>query len=154
MPEIAPSPRLHGEHRPRLHGPLDDTMQAWGTYGVNCGPSCTSKLGVDPDLGHGKLSIVPQVPGGQQKVAVATSGSAAEPSMSAHALRTRRSAEVTIHGVDAAVTIGAVLPAGAKVAGVSVDGRSTQYKLVETTRGTEVHVVADGARSTLRIALR
>ncbi|QNE18789.1 glycogen debranching protein [Kribbella qitaiheensis] len=153
MPEIAPSPDSPA-NIDRAFTDRSMTMQAWGTYGV-LWPVVHQQLGVDPDLGHGRLSIVPQIPGGQQKVAGSNirlgHGSVDVSSRLANkAIRT----EVTIHGVGAAVTIGAVLPAGAKIASVSVDGRSTQYKLVTTTRGTEVHVAAHGSRSTVVITLR
>ena len=153
MPEIAPSPDSPA-NIDRAFTDRSMTLQAWGTYGV-LWPVVHQQLGVDPELGHGKLSIVPQLPGGQQKVAgsnIRLGRGAVDVSarLAGKEIRT----EVAIHGLDAAVTIGAVLPAGAEVAGVSVDGRGTPYKLVTTTRGTEVHVLAHGARSTLRIALR
>jgi hypothetical protein len=56
--------------------------------------------------------------------------------------------------VHADVTVGAVLPAGAKVAAVSLDGRRTAYELVTTSRGTEVRVAARGSSSSLSITVR
>ncbi len=67
MPEIAPSPDSPA-NIDRAFTDRSMTLQAWGTYGV-LWPVVHQQLGVDPDLGHGKLSIVPQIPGGQQKVA-------------------------------------------------------------------------------------
>jgi len=61
--------------------------------------------------------------------------------------------DVTVKGVGASVTIGAVLPSGAKVRSVTLDGRSAAYKLVTTTRGVEVQVPARGASSALKITL-
>ena len=52
-------------------------MQAWGHYGT-AWAVVHQQLGVRPDLGHGRLEVVPQVPDGQPSVAGrATSGSAA-----------------------------------------------------------------------------
>ena len=42
-------------------------MQAWGNYGT-AWPVVHQQLGVRPDLGHGRLEIVPQVPAGQPRV--------------------------------------------------------------------------------------
>ena len=152
MPEIAPSPDFIA-NIDRAFTDRSMTMQAWGTYGV-LWPVVHQQLGVDPDLGDGLLSIIPQIPGGQQKVAGSNirlgRGSV---DVSSSLANKEILTDVTVDRVDAAVTIGAVLPAGAQVASVSVDGRSTQYKLVTTTRGTEVHVPANGSHSTLRITL-
>ena len=55
-----------------------------------------------------------------------------------------------------ALTIGAVLPTGAKVASVRLDGHRHDYRVVSTARGREV-LVSGGhgrGRTTLRVALR
>jgi len=49
--------------------------------------------------------------------------------------------------VRAALTIGHVLPAGADVAGVTLDGRGVSFTTLETARGTEVVVDAGTTRS-------
>ncbi len=67
MPEIAPSP----DSPANIGRPFTDrsmALQAWGTYGV-LWPVVHQQLGVDPDLGNGKVAVVPQLPAGQQKVA-------------------------------------------------------------------------------------
>jgi hypothetical protein len=153
MPEIAPSP----DSPANIGRPFYDrsmTLQAWGTYGV-LWPVVHQQLGVDPDLGHGQVSVVPQIPGGQQKVAGSNirlgRGSVdVAASLVNKALRT----DVTVNGVDAAFTIGAVLPAGSKVGKVTLDGSDAQYKLVKTSRGTEVQVLAKQSTSTLIVTLR
>lgn len=61
--------------------------------------------------------------------------------------------DVKVTGVGATFTIGAVLPAGASVKSVSLDGHEAQYKLVTTTRGVEVQVAARGSSSALTITL-
>ena len=43
-------------------------LQAWGTYGT-LWPVVHQQLGVGPDLGRAYLEVVPQVPGGQARVA-------------------------------------------------------------------------------------
>ena len=67
MPEIAPSP----DFAANIDRPLYDrsmVLQAWGTYGT-LWPVVHQQLGVSPDLGRGQLTVVPQVPDGQSRVA-------------------------------------------------------------------------------------
>src|SRR3954454_2416580 len=67
MPEIAPSPDFPANIE---HDFLSrsSVLQAWGAYGV-LWPVVHQQLGVDPDLGHGRLTVVPQLPPGQRRVA-------------------------------------------------------------------------------------
>ncbi|TDO49034.1 hypothetical protein EV643_1063 [Kribbella sp. VKM Ac-2527] len=153
MPEIAPSPDAPAN----INRPFYDrsmALQAWGAYGI-LWPVVAQQLGVSPDLGHGRLAIVPQLPEGQNKIAGSNirlgSGSA---DVSASLVNKELRTNVRIEGIKANVTIGAVLPAGAEVARVALDGRGTAYKLVPTARGTEVQVVARGTSSSLKITLR
>jgi hypothetical protein len=153
MPEIAPSP----DSPANIGRPFYDrsmALQAWGAYGI-LWPVIHQQLGVDPDLGHGRIAVVPQLPAGQQKVAgsnirVGRGSVDVSARLTGKALWT----DVTAKGVGAALTVGAVLPSGAKVKSVSVDGRTAQYKLVTTARGTEVQVPAKGSHTELRITLR
>ncbi|MFI5697695.1 glycogen debranching protein [Kribbella sp. NPDC051586] len=152
MPEIAPSP----DSAANIGRPFYDrsmALQAWGAYGI-LWPVIHQQLGVDPDLGHGRIAVVPQLPEGQQKVAgsniLVGRGSV---DVSARLTGKALSTDVTAKGVGATLTIGAVLPSGAKVKTVTVDGRTAQYKLVTTSRGTEVHVPAKGSHTELRITL-
>ncbi|WP_238173352.1 glycogen debranching protein [Kribbella speibonae] len=153
MPEIAPSP----DSPANIGRPFYDrsmTLQAWGAYGI-LWPVVHQQLGVDPDLGHGRIAVVPQLPEGQQKVAgsnIRVGRGAVD--VSARLTGKALSTEVTAKGVGAALTVGAVLPTGAKVHSVTVDGHAAQYKLVTTSRGTEVHVAARGARTLLTITLK
>jgi len=67
MPEIAPSP----DSPANIGRPFYDrsmALQAWGAYGI-LWPVIHQQLGVDPDLGHGRVSVIPQLPQGQHKVA-------------------------------------------------------------------------------------
>ncbi|MGW7681929.1 glycogen debranching protein [Kribbella sp. NPDC054772] len=152
MPEIAPSP----DSPANIGRPFYDrsmTLQAWGAYGI-LWPVIHQQLGVDPDLGHGRIAVVPQLPQGQPKVAGSNirvgQGSV---DVSQRLAGKELSTDVTVKGVGADVTVGAVLPSGAKVKSVAVNGHAAQYKLVTTSRGTQVQVPAQGARTTLAITL-
>jgi hypothetical protein len=153
MPEIAPSPDFVAN----IDRPFYDrsmALQAWGAYGI-LWPVVHQFLGVSPDLGRDRVSVVPQVPAGQPSVAgrnvVLGKGSA---DVTAWASGTQLRTDVKVRGPRLALTIGAVLPAGASVKSVSLDGHGTAYQLVNTTRGTEVHVSANGgSTSSLRITL-
>ena len=43
-------------------------LQAWGTYGI-LWPVVHYQLGVSPDAGRDRFTVVPQIPSGQYKVA-------------------------------------------------------------------------------------
>ncbi len=66
MPEIFPSPD-QGANIDRCWTCRSMFMQAWGNYGT-AWPVVHQWLGVRPDLGAGRLSVVPQVPQGQHSV--------------------------------------------------------------------------------------
>jgi hypothetical protein len=73
------------------------------------------------------------------------------------ATRTRHRLTTTVDlRVDAALTIGHVLPDGARVRAVSLDGARVDHDIVHTARGRELRVDAgEGTgRRTLRITLR
>jgi hypothetical protein len=151
MPEIAPSP----DSAANIGRPFYDrsmTLQAWGTYGI-LWPVIHQQLGVDPDLGHGRVSVVPQLPAGQPKVAgsnirLGRGSIDVSARLAGKELRT----DLTVHKVKAAFTVGAVIPAGAKIVQVTLNGRATPYQVVRTARGTEVHVTARDSAA-LRIML-
>lgn len=153
MPEIAPSPDFPAN----IGRPFYDrsmALQAWGAYGI-LWPVVHQQLGVSPDLGRDRVSVVPQVPAGQPSVAGRNvklgKGSA---DVASWAAGKRLGTDVKLRGSRLALTIGAVLPAGASVRSVTLDGHRAAYKLVRTTRGTEVQVSTHGSRSSLRITLR
>jgi hypothetical protein len=110
---------------------------------------------VRPDLGHGRLEVVPQVPAGQTTVRGAhiRLGSGFADVRASH---TGTSYQTTIAvdqrvGADQ-VAIGHTLPAGARPAAVFLDGRRVHnYRVLETNRGTEVTVPTDAGRHTLTI---
>jgi hypothetical protein len=141
MPEIAPE----GDFTPNIDRRFTErsmVLQAWGAYGT-LWPVVAQQLGVSPDLGRDHVSVVSQVPAGQQVV----SGSnirlgddgvvAVRSEAGASVLRTR----VTLDRPGTSLTIGHVLPAGASVAEVTLDGAPAQWRIVRTARGREL--VAD-----------
>ena len=64
MPEIVPGGDF-GANIDRLFTERSMVMQAWGAYGV-LWPVVHQWLGVSPDLGRGRVAVVPQLPPGQQ----------------------------------------------------------------------------------------
>src|SRR5205814_5965942 len=116
-------------------------LQAWGTYGI-LWPVVHFELGVAPDLGRGAVEVVPQVPDGQSSVAGRDirlgTGSV---DVAATRTPTRLTTMVT-RNLSAALTIGAVVPAGRRVASVTCNGAPVAYTVVPTARGQEVRVAA------------
>ncbi|HWM06036.1 MAG TPA: hypothetical protein VNP92_27145, partial [Actinophytocola sp.] len=153
MPEIAPSPDFVAN----IDRPFYDrsmSLQAWGAYGI-LWPVVHQHLGVAPDLGNGRLSVVPQLPEGQNRIGgkdirLGSHGSVdVSVKLSGHRLRV--STEVDRTRAD--LTVGAVLPAGTEATGVTYNGRSVDFEVVQTTRGTEVR--ADVRRDgTLEVSFR
>ena len=146
MPEIAPSPDFPAN----IGRPLYDrsmVLQAWGTYGI-LWPVVHQQLGVSPDLGRGALTVVPQVPGGQHRVAGANIR-LGDGSVDVAAERTTSALTTTVtrHG-STHLFIGHVLPTGAEVGSVTLDGTPTAYVMRQTARGREVVVDAGTGTST------
>jgi hypothetical protein len=157
MPEIAPSPDF-GANIDRGFVDRSMMLQAWGTYGT-LWPVIAQQLGVAPDLGHGRLAVVPQLPDGQTRIA----GSAIRLGSAGSVDVTTRRADgmlrtfVHVDGLSStALTIGAVLPDGATVGSVLLNGTPVPYLVVQTARGAEVRVDAGqaGGDTTLTIVLR
>jgi hypothetical protein len=156
MPEIAPSPDFDPPNIDRKETERSMVLQAWGAYG-NLWPVVSQQLGVGPDMGRGRLQVVPQVPPGQPRVAgrhIRVGAGAVDVSAEAsgRSLRT----VVTSRAPGTRLLIGQVLPSGAHVASVTLDGRRAAYQVRRTARGTEVVTDAGsrGGRSELVIALR
>jgi hypothetical protein len=153
MPEIAPSPDFPANIDHDFLG-RSSLLQAWGTYGV-LWPVVHQQLGVAPDLGHGRLAVVPQLPPGQTRIAgsdILVGGGAVDVTATASgkAIRVEVAARLAVQ-----LTVGTVLPAGATVAGVQLDGHPVAYHVVMTARGTEVVVDGGtGGRHTLVVDLR
>ena len=153
MPEIVPSPDF-GANIERLFTERSMVMQAWGAYGT-IWPVVHQWLGVSPDLGRGRVSVVPQLPEGQTRAAGDRirlgSGSI---DVSATRVGKRYVTEVDRDG-RVALTIGAVV-ASRTIATATLDGRRVQPTVRATARGWEVSVdVRPGhGTSTLVITLR
>ncbi len=140
MPEIAPSPDFPAN----IGRPLYDrsmVLQAWGAYGM-LWPVVHQQLGVSPDLGRGDLTVVPQVPGGQHRVA-GSNIRLGDGSVDVAAERTASTLTTTVtrHG-STHLLIGHVLPTGATVDSVTLNGDPTAYDVRQTARGSELVVNA------------
>jgi hypothetical protein len=151
MPEIAPSPDF-GANMSHDFLSRSSVLQAWGTYGT-LWPVVHQQLGVDPDLGHGRLAVVPDLPPDQPRIAGANIRLGTG-SLDVTATRTGGTLRTEVRtDVRGTLTIGAVLPAGRAVASVRLDGHPVSYRLVTTDRGTELRVDAGtaGGRYTLTV---
>jgi hypothetical protein len=153
MPEIFPSPD-QGANIDRCWTCRSMFMQAWGNYGT-AWAVVHQWLGVRPDLGHGRLDIVPQVPQGQTS---AQGQDIMLGSGSADVLATHTGNQyVTTIDVSAGVHanqvfIGHTLPRGSHPATVALDGHTVHnYEVRTTNRGVEVTVPTSAGNHTLTI---
>jgi hypothetical protein len=146
MPEIAPSPDFEAN----INRPLYDrsmVLQAWGGYGV-LWPVVHHQLGVSPDMGRGRLDVIPQVPDGQSQVSGKNikvgNGSVA---VSAERSQSTLTTTATLQA-SADLRVGHVLPDGATVTQVTLNGEPVEYEVRSTARGDEVVVPAGNSRRT------
>jgi len=144
MPEIAPSP----DYGRSINRPFNEramVLQAWGAYGT-IWPVVHQQLGVRPDMGRDRLTVVPQVPPGSPGLSgknIRLGGGSVDVSAD-HTIKTYTTG-VSRH-VDVKLTIGHTIPRAAKVASVRLNGATTtDYRVRETNRGKEVLVNAKGA---------
>jgi hypothetical protein len=138
MPEIAPSPDFDPANIDRPEIGRSMVLQAWGAYG-NLWPVVHQQLGVSPDMGNNRLDVVPQVPAGQSTVSgrdIRVGHGAVD--VTAEASKGSLRTVVTDRSSGAAILLGQVLPTGAKVASVTLDGKTVDYKVLRTARGSEV----------------
>ena len=147
MPEIAsPSPQ-DGDILDRPFNERPMVLQAWGAYGT-AWPVVHQQLGVRPDLGRGRLEVVPQVPSdgpiGGRDIRLGDHGSV---DVTARRTAGRYRTRVRVEGVRVALRIGHTLPAGAAVRRVTLDGDEVGYRVRNTNRGLEVSVRARGGGS-------
>jgi glycogen debranching enzyme len=137
LPEISPSPEYDPfvDFRDRAM-----FMQAWSSYGVQW-PVIHNFLGIDPNVPASSLSVVPDVPESWPGLSVQNL-KVGDGTMKASASRKgkRYTTKVDAAPTGWTLTIGHTLPAGATVKSVTLDGKSTTYDVVDTTRGREVHV--------------
>jgi hypothetical protein len=151
MPEIVPSPDF-GANIDRLFTERSMVLQAWGAYGV-LWPVIHHWLGVSPDLGRNRVSVVPQLPESETKASANTVklGLIAI-DVAAERLGSTYTTRVTRHGrVD--LRIGAVLPDGATVTSATLNGSPVKPKLVQTTRGLEAVISAKPDQRTATLVI-
>jgi hypothetical protein len=152
MPEIAPSPD-YGRSINRPFNERAQVLQAWGTYGT-IWPVVHQQLGVRPDLGRGRLEVVPQMPPGAPEMKgknIRLGGGALNVSASegGGAYRTH-----ILASLDARVRLGHTLPYnGRAIASVSLNGNPVDFDVRRTNRGREVTVRA-ASRSRQRLVVR
>jgi hypothetical protein len=158
MPEIFPS-APNGDPAAGIPPNIDRCwtcrsmfMQAWGNYGT-AWSVIHQQLGVRPDLGHGRLEVVPQVPGSSpiagDAIRLGDSGK-----LSVRASRSGSTWKTTVDArVPVRLSIGATLPRDAQVSDVRLDGRIVdKYASRLTNRGLEVTVpAAPGAPHTITV---
>jgi len=149
MPEIAPA----GDFTPNIDALFTErsmVLQAWGAYGT-LWPVVAQQLGVAPDLGRDRLAVVPKVPEGQRRIAGRRIRVGDGLVVVLAVRRTDRLRTVVRSGVDADLTVGHVLPRGARVGAVTLDGAPTDWTVRRTARGREL--VVDAGRGPGRHAL-
>jgi len=141
MPEIAPSP----DYGRSIDKPLNEramVLQAWGAYGT-IWPVVHQQLGVRPDLGNGRLEVVPQLPPDSPGVS-GENIRLGDGSLGASASSEDDIYQTTVNPALSlgALIIGHTLPAEAEVSSVTLNGRSASYEIRDTNRGKEVLVDA------------
>ena len=153
MPEIVPSPDF-GANIDRLFTERSMVLQAWGAYGV-LWPVVHQWLGVSPDLGRGRLAVVPQLPPEQDEASGRRIRLGEDLSIDVAAERQGKTyvTEVRRRGA-LRLTIGAVVPAGSKLRSVTLDGERARPDLVRTARGLEVRVAAGKGSGASKLVVR
>jgi hypothetical protein len=154
MPEVAPSPDFVAN----IDRPFYDrsmSLQAWGTYGT-LWPVVHQWLGVSPSLGTGAVSVVPQLPPGQNSAAGKDIrlGDRGSVDVAVKLSGNRLTTIVDLDRTRVDLTVGAVLPAGKQPAAVTFDGKKVSYEVVTTTRGTEVRADVGHRDGTLSVVFR
>ena len=127
-------------------------MQAWSSYGVMW-TVVNDLLGVTPDVPHGSVAVVPEVPASWPSLSVSQLR-VGHQDLAVNAGHQAGSYSTQVSGATGlTLTIGTVLPSGAKPQSVTLNGTKADYKLVTTTRGTavEVSVKAPAAQETLAV---
>jgi hypothetical protein len=147
MPEIVPSPDFDAT------GPKDKNIdrcwtcramfiQAWGNMGT-AWPVVNQHFGVRPDLGRGRLLVVPQMPSRSPIAAEDIRLGDGSADVTAARFGRRYVTEVDTHGLDLRrLRIGHTLPSGTDVRRVRLDGRRVSWRERGTHRGLEVTVRA------------
>jgi hypothetical protein len=159
MPEIVPSPDFDGagdrdaniERCTRCRAMV---MQAWGNYGTMW-PVVHQQLGVRPDMGRGRLEVIPQLPPDGSPVAGENirlgSGALALVTASREGGRFRTFVDTGTAPVSV-LRIGYTLSRNAGAVTARLDGREVRAERRITNRGVEVSVVTGPGRHTLEVA--
>ncbi|CAN5672661.1 hypothetical protein BH24ACT26_BH24ACT26_22310 [soil metagenome] len=144
MPEIAPSP----DYGRSIDLPFTEramVLQAWGAYGT-VWPVVHQQLGVRPDLGYGRIEIVPHMPR-QSSSLEGSNIRVGEGSVDVGAARHAGTYTTRVNlGVAARLRIGHTIPYGKTVSSVTLNGAPVTYEVRSTRRGQEVVAQARGAR--------
>ena len=151
MPEIVPGGDF-GANINRLFTERSMVMQAWGAYGT-IWPVVHQWLGVSPDLGRGRISVIPQIPAGQpsasgRDIRLGSGSIDVSASRSGKTYRTKVTRDLRI-----GLTIGAVLPRDSVIASARLDGRRVKPRLVSTARGGEARVNLRPGRGTSTLVI-
>jgi hypothetical protein len=151
-PEIFPSPDfdaagVRDANVERCTRCRSMVMQAWNQYGTMW-PVVHQQLGVRPDLGRGRLTVVPQLP---SSAPIAGSdiklGKGRLDEVNAWRDGRRYGTSVKASHVPATrLVIGQTLPRGASVRSVTLDGRRHGWHARRTNRGLEVTVTTRPGR--------
>src|SRR6266508_170430 len=145
MPEIFPSPD-QGANIDRCWTCRSMFMQAWGNYGT-AWAVVHQWLGVRPDLGFGRLEVVPQVPEGQANIA-GSNILVGKGSVDVTANQSGNLFTATVLAkVGADLVVGQTLPDSAKVRSVTLNGRQVHFTVRHTNRGQEILVAASTGTS-------
>ena len=156
MPEIVPGGDF-GANIDKLFTERSMVMQAWGAYGT-IWPVVHQWLGVSPDLGRGRVAVVPQIPDGQSEVegtdirlgsgSVDVSATRSGVAGKTYTTEVRRDGRLRL-------TIGAVV-SSRQIASATLDNRPVRLTVIRTARGLEatVNVPAGQGGSRLVITLR
>ena len=125
-------------------------LQAWGNYGT-AWPVVHQQLGVRPDAGRHALEVVPQVPGGQTRVAGASIRLGDERRGRGRGLAVRQALHDARAGgrADHEARDRPHAPAGATVASATLDGSPVTPETRTTNRGLEVTVPTGAGTHTL-----
>ena len=129
-------------------------IQAWGNMGT-AWPVVNQHFGVRPDLGRGRLEIVPQLPSDAPIAADDIRLGDGSVDVAAARYGKRYVTKVDTHKVDLRrLRIGHTLPRGSDVRSVKLDGRRVDWRERRTNRGLEVSVRAHGDDHTLVVETR
>jgi len=123
-----------------------NVMQAWSSYGL-LWTTAHDILGVQPDVPHHAVSVVPDLPASWPTASVGHLGVGRD-QLSVSASQGSGRFQTEVSGASGlALTLGAVISPGSSVRSVTLDGRPVHYSTATTNQGTEVLVTVPGSSS-------